>query len=417
MCALGAMVFLVALAYGASLPLAQLYLGEYLPATSPQTLAWHVGMLGGVYTFGLFLFAPWWGRVSDARGRAPVLQWGFATFLASTLAAALAPSLPAVYLARLLAGAGAAAIMPGAQAFIADVSDADARSRRFVLLGSAAFTGFLAGPAFGTWVAGPLMGMAIGSMASMVNWPAMAVVFAGVPVAIFLPRALAGWRPSSDKPAPRRTPVARRRFVVASMVLAFFASFATGTFEIGFSLFGGQTLGLPGRTMAVMFITCSVAMLGAQALLLLPAVRQRIGPAWVAAAFAASALILAFTSFVPDAASLALLVAAVATSVGMIGPVLSYELLEGDRTSAGSVLGRQAAAGNLGQALGSMLAGAVFALHALAPFWSAALALVLGAAATLRWWGPARRNMRPGRPQADGDRFRIAGDPRSGTMS
>ena len=72
MCTLAAMVFLVSLAYGASLPLAQLYLGEYLPGTSSQALAWHVGMLGGVYTFGLFLSAPWWGRVSDARAAAGV---------------------------------------------------------------------------------------------------------------------------------------------------------------------------------------------------------------------------------------------------------------------------------------------------------------------------------------------------------
>lgn len=411
------MVFLVSLAYGASLPLAQLYLGEYLPDTRPQTLAWHVGMLGGVYTFGLFLFAPLWGHLSDAHGRTPVLQWGFATFLAGTLAAALAPTLPAVYVARLIAGAGAAAIMPGAQAFIADISDPDARSRRFVLLGSTAFVGFLAGPVFGTWAVGPIMAMTAGQMPSMVNWPALAVALAGLPVALAVRRALAGWPQALNESRSGREPLARRRFVAASMALAFFASFATGTFEVGFSLFGGQTLGLPGRTMAVMFITCSVAMLGAQALLLLPGVRQRIGPVPLAAAFLVSALILAFTSVVPDAAALALLVAAVATSVGMIGPVLSYELLEGDRSSAGSVLGRQAAAGNLGQALGSMLAGAVFALHALAPFWSAALALVLGASATVRWWSPVRRSARGGPAHADEDRRRAAADSRSRTIS
>lgn len=413
---LGAMVFLVSLSYGASLPLAQLYLGEYLPGATPQGLAWHVGMLGGVYTFGLFLFAPWWGRLSDARGRAPVLHWGFATFLAGTLAASLAPSLTAVYGARMLAGAGAAAIMPTAQALIADVSDAQARSRRFVLLGSTAFAGFLAGPAFGTWAAGPIMAMSSSQMPSMVNWPAIAVVLAGLPVMAMRP-ALAAWARHTSQSIPRRTPVARRRFAVASMALAFFASFATGTFEVGFSLFGGQTLGLPSRTMAVMFITCSVAMLGAQALLLLPAVRERIGPAWLAAAFLVSALVLAFTSFVPDAAALALLVAAVATSVGMIGPVLSYELLDGDRSSAGSVLGRQAAAGNLGQALGSMLAGAAFGLHALAPFWSAALALLLGAAATLRWWGPARGGVRTSRLPAAGSRIPAAGTSDDGPHS
>lgn len=394
MTVLAAMVFLVSLGYGAGLPLVQLYLGQYLADVTAATVAWHVGMLGGVYTFALFLFAPWWGRQSDRHGRLPVLAAGFAAYLVGTAIAGLAPSLAVVYVARLLAGAGAAAIMPGAQAFIADISDADARSRRFVALGSAAFVGFLAGPAFGSWVAGPLMGMKTSQMPGMVNWPALLVAIAGVPLLVVLPSCLGKAVRREDVKGPRRASLLRRRFLVASMVLAFFASVAVGTFEVGFSLFGGQTLGLPSRTMALMFITCSVAMLAAQALLLLRSVRARIDRWWVAAAFAASALALAFTSVVPDAASLALLIAIVATGVGMVGPVLSYELLEADRSSTGAVLGRQAAAGNLGQALGSVAAGAVFALHPLAPFWAAALALVLGASATLRWWGPAREQVR-----------------------
>lgn len=391
---LGAMVFLVSLGYGAGLPLVQLYLRQYLSDVTPASVAWHVGMLGGVYTFALFLFAPWWGRRSDLHGRAPVLTAGFAAYLIGTAIAGLAPSLAVVYGARLLAGAGAAAIMPVAQAFIADISDADARSRRFVVLGSAAFIGFLAGPALGSWVAGPLMGMQTSRMPGMVNWPPLLVAMAGVPLLLVLPSCLGRTVRRQDVKGPRRTSLHRRRFLVASMILAFFASVAVGTFEVGFSLFGGQTLGLPSRTMALMFITCSLAMLGAQSLLLLRPVRARIDRWWVGAAFAASALALSFTSLVPDAASLALLIAIVATGVGMVGPVLSYELLEADHSSAGAVLGRQAAAGNLGQALGSVAAGAAFALHPLAPFWAAALSLVLGASATLRWWGPAREQAR-----------------------
>ena len=392
---LGSMVFLVALGYGAGLPLVQFYVGRYLPQGGPADIAWHVGMLGGVYTFALFLFAPWWGRRSDRHGRTPVLAAGFATYLVGTAVAGLAPNLTVVYLARLLAGAGAAGIMPAAQAFISDISDTDARSRRFVLLGSAAFLGFLAGPAFGSWVAGPLMRMLLPQMPGMVNWPAFAVALAGVPLLVALPSCLGAGAARQGPPAgPERSSIFRRRFVVASMILAFFSSFAAGTFEVGFSLFGGQTLGLPSRTMAIMFITCSLAMLAAQSLLLLPAVRKRVDQRWLAGAFAASAFALAFTWMVPDAESLALLIAVVATGVGMVGPVLSYELLERDRSSAGEVLGRQAAAGNLGQAIGSVMAGGVFALHPLAPFWIAALGLVLGASASLGWWGPAREQAR-----------------------
>ena len=55
---LGAMVFIVSLGYGAALPLIRPYLLRYLGAVPAPTVAWHVGMLGGVYLFALFMFAP-----------------------------------------------------------------------------------------------------------------------------------------------------------------------------------------------------------------------------------------------------------------------------------------------------------------------------------------------------------------------
>lgn len=397
-----AMVFVVALGYGAGLPLLQLYLSQYLGDATRQTLAWHVGMLGGVYTFALFVFAPWWGRQSDRHGRAVVLIAGFATYLLGTATAALTPSLVMIYASRLIAGAGAAAIVPGAQAYITDISNAVERSRRFVLIGNAASVGFLAGPAFGSWLAGPVMGMRAGQMAGMVNWPALAVVAIGLPLLLAAPRCLQAARVANTGIGTLRTMSReRRQFVGASMLLAMLASFATGTFEVGFSLFGGQTLGLSNSTMAVMFVTCSLAMLGAQSLLLFPAIRQRIDQHWIAGAFVASAFALGFAALVPGAAALGLLIAVVATGIGMIGPVLSYELLERDRTFAGSLLARQAAAGNLGQALGSAGAGSLFGWNALAPFWAAAAILLLGALAALRWWGVARQAERGlGSPQS-----------------
>ncbi|WP_243655726.1 MFS transporter [Roseateles saccharophilus] len=387
---LGAIVFVVALGYGAGLPLLQLYLRQYLGAATPSALAWHVGILGGVYTFALFLFAPLWGRLSDRYGRTAVLAAGFAAFLVGEAAAALAPNLGVVYAARLLAGAGAAAIVPTAQAYIADVSTPVVRSRRFVLLGSASFVGFLAGPPFGSWIAGPVMGMPVGRMAGMINWPALGVALGGLPLLLLARWGLGRVRAMASGETSRQVSRERRRFVRASMGVALLASFAVGTFEVGFTLFGGQTLGLASGTMALMFVTCSLAMLAAQSTLLLQEVRRRINQRWVAAAFGAAALALTFTSRVPDAAALGLLIAVVSTGVGMIGPVLSYELLERHDAARGALLGGQAAAGNLGQALGSVSAGLLFAWQPVAPFWAAALVLVLGAGVALAFWGPAR---------------------------
>lgn len=387
---LSAVLLVVSLGYGAGLPLVQVYLAQYLQAAEPQRVAWHVGMLGGVYTFALFLFAPWWGGLSDRHGRTVVLMAGFSAFLLGNAAAALAPNLGVVYAARLLAGAGAAAIMPGAQAYIADVSTPVDRSRRFVVLGSASFLGFLAGPALGAWLVGPVMGMRVEQMPSMVNWPSLVIAIAGLPILLLTFWGLRGNRRTGTLNMAPTPSAQRQRFVWASMLLALLASFAVGTFEVGFTLFGAQTLGLSSSTMAIMFVTCSLAMLAAQSTLLLSAVRQRINQTWVAATFAAAALALGLTSVVSDAAALGLLIAVVATGVGMIGPVLSYELLERDRSAHGALLGRQAAAGNLGQALGSVSAGVLFGLQPRAPFWLAAMALLCGAGAAYVLWGAAR---------------------------
>lgn len=403
---LGAAVLVVSLAYGAGLPLLRLYLTQYLGVAEPGRVAWHVGMLGGVYTLALFVFAPWWGRLSDRRGRTVVLMAGFAAFLAGSAAAALAPTLGIAYAARLLAGAGAAAIVPTAQAYVSDISTSAERSRRFVLLGSASFLGLIAGPPLGGWLAGPVMGMGVGQMPGMVTWPTLLIAASGLPILLLAPWGLVRDRAAEQTPAAALASVARRRFTLASMVLALLASFAVGTFEVGFSLFGGQTLGLSSSAMALMFVTCSVAMLAAQSLLLLPAVRRRIDQRWVAATFAGAALALSFTAVAPGAAALGLLIAVVGTGVGLIGPVLSYELLEHDSSESGALLGQQAAAGNLGQALGSFSAGLLFALHPAAPFWMAAIVLLFGAGVAYALWGAARDDVILAR---DGRRKRMRG--------
>jgi len=80
----------------------------------------------------------------------------------------------------------------------------------------------------------------------------------------------------------------------------------------------------------------------------------------------------------------------VAAGSGMVAPVLSYELLERQSEAPGKLLGSQAAAGNLGLALGSMSAGYLFALTPMLPFRAAALVLLVGAALSLACWGSAR---------------------------
>ena len=72
---------------------------------------------------------------------------------------------------------------------------------------------------------------------------------------------------------------------------------------------------------------------------------------------------------------------------GISWALTSYALLKRKADAPGTLLGRQAAAGKLGQALGWMSAGS---LSTLAPFWTTAAIWLLGAVLSMVWWEPAR---------------------------
>lgn len=116
---------------------------------SPLALAWVTNAF--MLAFGSCLLVA--GTLADRYGRKRVFVCGTLGFALSSIVAALAPSLPALDLARALQGvAGAAALSAGAAA-LAQAFDGDARTRAFSLLG----TTFGVGLAFGPVVAGTLV--------------------------------------------------------------------------------------------------------------------------------------------------------------------------------------------------------------------------------------------------------------------
>ena len=139
----------------------------------------------------------------------------------------------------------------GSGDYIADIGNVVDRNRRFVRLGTASSVGLLAGPAFGAWLAGPVVGQAVAQMPSMVNWLTLVAGIIGISVLLLEPWCVGSERhAAAAAPASGAEPAACRHFVRTSMLLALLAAFAVGTFEVGFKLFGGQTLGLASGTIS-----------------------------------------------------------------------------------------------------------------------------------------------------------------------
>ncbi len=107
-----------------------------------------VGLLTSVYLIVQFIFTPVWGVLSDRIGRRPViLICIFATGF-SYILFGLADSLALMFVARIVGGAFAGKFTT-IQAYIADVTTRENRSKGMGLFGAAFGLGFILGPVIG----------------------------------------------------------------------------------------------------------------------------------------------------------------------------------------------------------------------------------------------------------------------------
>ncbi|HZZ74258.1 MAG TPA: MFS transporter [Pirellulales bacterium] len=146
-------VFIDLLGFGMVLPLLPIYGEQFAKIhglTREQSGA-IVGLLMASFSAMQFLFAPMWGKISDRIGRRPVLMIGLGgSVLFYTLfgIATVWQSLPLLFLARIGAGIAGATIST-AQAYIADTTTLEKRTKGMALIGAAFGMGFTFGPLLG----------------------------------------------------------------------------------------------------------------------------------------------------------------------------------------------------------------------------------------------------------------------------
>jgi DHA1 family tetracycline resistance protein-like MFS transporter len=149
-------VFIDLIGFGIVLPLLPLYGNQFGHDFSPTTLGFLNGALMATFSAMQFLFAASWGRLSDRVGRRPVLLvstagaavsyavFGWGSSFAGTTALIM------LFASRAVAGVCGANITV-AQAYIADITPPENRSKRMGLIGMAFGLGFIFGPAIGSF--------------------------------------------------------------------------------------------------------------------------------------------------------------------------------------------------------------------------------------------------------------------------
>ncbi len=136
-------IFVDLLGFGLVIPALPFYAESY--GASPVT----IGLLSMSFSLMQFLFAPFWGRISDRVGRRPIILLSLAGSCGAFLIFGLAQSLSLLFVARILAGILSSASLPTAQAFIADSTTPENRAKGMGLIGAAFGLGFIFGPALG----------------------------------------------------------------------------------------------------------------------------------------------------------------------------------------------------------------------------------------------------------------------------
>ncbi len=374
-----AAVFSVSVGHGIILPILPAFL-ERLPLDASRlSIAWHTGMLTGVYMFALFACAPLWGHISDRIGRRPVILIGLGGFILASMVFALSQSLGLAYITRIVAGAGAAAVLPVTLAYVGDMSARETRARYFAWMSGVSILGFMAGPALsGTLLeVYPTLMQVIGLGDRLAAPFFIAAVFGAVIWALSyfnMPEAVARSAAADDNFSEQpATPVAIL-FILTLLLL-----FGVSAFEVALALLGQQVLGFTPGQIGVLFMVCSLAMFVVQILFFSMLIKQLESRRMVVYLLLAMSIGLVWLPGMSEFGAILFFVALIAAAAGVLTPLLAYQVSLGATTGCGAALGKQTAAASLGQALGSVAAGGLFALRPESPFWFAAALLLVGA--------------------------------------
>ncbi len=221
-------VFIDLIGFGIVVPLIALYSRSY------GASGLLIGVIGASFSAAQFIFAPIWGRLSDRMGRRPVLLISSAGAALSYVMFAIGSGLEnhtvglfVLLLSRTFAGVCGGNITV-AQAYIADITPPENRSKRMGLIGMAFGLGFIFGPVIG--------GLGLKFLgATGPGWLAAAICAFNFTLALFILRE--SWTPSSEhaKPRPRLQQWGHTlsQPKIALLILIFFlATFAFSCFEI-----------------------------------------------------------------------------------------------------------------------------------------------------------------------------------------
>lgn len=342
-------VFIDLIGFGIIIPLMPFY------AETFGASALTVGLLSTSFSFMQFVFAPFWGRLSDRIGRRPVILMGLFGSFASYMLFGLASSLTVLFIARIFAGIAGANIAT-AQAYMADVTTPENRAKGMGLVGAAFGLGFIFGPA-------------IGGFLSRYGYQAPSFFAAALSLANFS----AAWfvlpesHPSIGRARPGLTrfqairAAATRPGVPQLLLIFFIVTAAFSAFEATFALFSERRFGFGPTTIGYIFAFVGVVLSIVQGGLVGRVVKRFGERRLVPPAILTLAVGLALIPASYGLPMLLLATALLAVGMGFNNPAIQALISKlSHADEQGSVLGVSQSMGSLARILGPAWGGYVY---------------------------------------------------------
>src|SRR5215472_4245314 len=162
-------VLLDMLAFGIIAPVMPRLILDFLHGNMARTSEM-MGLFVTTWAVMQFFFSPVLGMLSDRYRRRPVILLSNFGLGLDYVVMALAPTLPWLFLGRVLSGISASS-MPTANAYLSDVLPPGKRAKAFGIFGAAFGVGFVLGPALGGWLGaiGPRLPFWVAAGLSLLN--------------------------------------------------------------------------------------------------------------------------------------------------------------------------------------------------------------------------------------------------------
>lgn len=396
----------VMLGFGVILPLLPFYITHFGASGSA------LGFLMAVYSLMQFLFAPFWGQLSDKIGRKPVLMVGVVGYALAFALMAFAQNYTMLVGARALAGILSSATLPTAMAYIADITEAKDRSQGVGMMGAAMGLGMIFGPTLGGVLTGvhlPLPGAIGGLLQSMVDPSTGKMISLSVP---FLFSALLAFLtlPIISFTLPESLPVERRGKAQATQggrmrqlfgalsgatgflfALAFLLTFALANLESILGLYGKDRFSMGPAEIGMLMGAMGVLGVIIQGGLIGPLTRTFGEAALLRTGLLVSALGFAGLALIPTKTGM--IIFALVFNLGSTLLTPSVTSLISQRTppsEQGAAMGFNNSFQSLGRTFGPLWAGFAYDLHYSLSFWTGAILELAAFLYALRMLGNAK---------------------------